>query len=192
MNKKNNRIERVDIPNYEGIYYCTRSGDIVRYAYKRSRENNGAGGVFKEKIIKGNKSGKYKSVALCKNGISKTFRVHVIVALCFHGVRPKGFVIDHIDRCSENNCADNLRYIPQFYNIRNTERYEKSVGYTYFYGKYRVRCSVGERINITKTTEEEAIKLVSEIKQGIYSIKELKLMCIKPNKGKDGRFICHH
>ncbi len=48
---------------------------------------------------------------------SKTRTIHSIVAECYHGPRPKGFVINHRDGLKTNNHPDNLEYCTPAYNI---------------------------------------------------------------------------
>lgn len=58
----------------------------------------------------------YKQVSL--NG--KTFRVHCLVAEVFHGGRPPGFVVDHVDGDKLNNYKENLEYVT---SDENAQRY---------------------------------------------------------------------
>lgn len=58
----------------------------------------------------------YLTVSLSVNGISKTKKVHSLVALAFL-VKPDGkYCINHKDGNKKNNCADNLEYITQSEN----------------------------------------------------------------------------
>lgn len=50
-----------------------------------------------------------RSVKLSRRG-PKKFHVHVLVAEAFHGPRPLGCEVRHLDGDSLNNCADNLRW----------------------------------------------------------------------------------
>lgn len=56
--------------------------------------------------------------------------IHHIVAKLFLGERPDGLVIDHIDRNKLNNCVDNLRYITQDDNMKNTDKYKTEIDET--------------------------------------------------------------
>ena len=44
------------------------------------------------------------------NGVRKTFRVHNVIALVFHGPRPEGLVTRHLDGDQMNNVPSNLAY----------------------------------------------------------------------------------
>lgn len=84
------------------------------------------------------KSGEYRDV---KGSINKGYRYfqnkkgvqrknylfHHMVAKCFIGDRPDNLVIDHIDRNPLNNNVENLRYITQKENLRNTDRYRDDI-----------------------------------------------------------------
>ena len=49
----------------------------------------------------------------------KTYSYHSVITYAFHGPRPEGYVIDHIDRNKDNNNPNNLRYCSQSENIAN-------------------------------------------------------------------------
>jgi len=52
----------------------------------------------------------YKKVALCKDGIHKTMRIHVLVGIHFVGPRIGELTYDHYpDTTKTNNRADNIR-----------------------------------------------------------------------------------
>ncbi len=46
---------------------------------------------------------------------------------CFKGERPEKLVIDHIDRDKLNNHIDNLRYVSQKENLKNTSKYRDDI-----------------------------------------------------------------
>lgn len=46
---------------------------------------------------------------------------HSLVAEAFHGPRPEGFVVDHINGVRDDNRPGNLRYITQQQNLRSTQ-----------------------------------------------------------------------
>lgn len=50
----------------------------------------------------------------------KNIHIHKIVARCFHGPRPEGLVINHLDGNKENNHPSNLEYCTQGENIKHS------------------------------------------------------------------------
>jgi hypothetical protein len=50
---------------------------------------------------------------------SKNVYAHVLAKMSFHGPRPLGSVIDHIDRDRSNSHLDNLRFVTLSENARN-------------------------------------------------------------------------
>lgn len=90
-----------DVPGYEGKYKVSNQG--------RVRSLNG-----KEKLLKPYKTPTgYLSVALSKNGIAITIKIHQLVAMAFLGHVRNGLVIvvDHIDANRTNNNLTNLQLI---------------------------------------------------------------------------------
>lgn len=81
-----------------------------------------------EKVINGsvqNRGYKYFQVKREGKRINKLF--HHLVAEAFIGERPKGLVIDHIDRNKLNNNINNLRYVSQEINMQNCNRYRTDI-----------------------------------------------------------------
>jgi hypothetical protein len=69
----------------------------------------------------------YKYLQINRGGKRTNFLFHHFVATQFIGERVNGLVIDHIDRNKLNNKVDNLRYITQNENMRNTDKYKNEV-----------------------------------------------------------------
>jgi len=91
-----------DIPNYEG-YQVSNLGRVK--SFKRGKET-----LLKPSI---NTHG-YFVVYFYKNGKQKTFKIHKLVAIAFHGHVPDGthkVCVDHIDNNPLNNHVDNLQLI---------------------------------------------------------------------------------
>ena len=59
----------------------------------------------------------YLQVGLTIGGKSKSVKLHKMVADAFHGPRPSGLVIDHIDGNTTNNAPENLRYVTPRENV---------------------------------------------------------------------------
>ena len=66
----------------------------------------------------------YSRLSFCNKKLGlrkKTFRVADLVASAFHGEKPAGWQVDHIDRDKTNNHYTNLRYVPPSTNARNSK-----------------------------------------------------------------------
>ena len=102
-----------DVPYYEGIYQASTRGRIRSLDRVSQRDNyylhdiNLAGRVFKPTV---HESG-YVRTPLRKNGVTKFFYVHNIIAATFLGVRTPNTDVDHIDHNRQNNNISNLRYL---------------------------------------------------------------------------------
>lgn len=174
------------MPNYEGHYQVSDLGRVK--SFKRG----------KEKILKYLSSGRdYIFVHLCKNGDIKTFSVHVLVAIAFHGHTPDGtqrIVVDHIDNDKLNNRADNINLVS---NRENTSKDRKGGTSDYVgvcldknFNKWRSYIEYNKRkLNLGFfDTEIEAHnayqKALKEIEQG------LDLNIIYPlRKGMSSKFV---
>lgn len=98
-----NRTETFkDIPGYEGMYMIGDQGTVLSLK----------GGKTKELKYAKSKNG-YLYVTLCKNGLTKKFRVHQLSAMAFLGHNICGMkkVVDHIDFNKQNNRIENLRIV---------------------------------------------------------------------------------
>jgi hypothetical protein len=65
----------------------------------------------------------YRNVLLYRDGRRVGRRVHQLVALVFHGPRPEGLVIRHLDGNQLNNAASNLRYGTHEENLADRRRH---------------------------------------------------------------------
>lgn len=63
------------------------------------------------RVLAGSRSLGYLHVRLSVGGVRRDFTVHELVALAFHGPRPAGHDVDHIDHDRANNAPENLRYL---------------------------------------------------------------------------------
>jgi len=91
----------IDIPDYEGLYQISASGEI-----STTRRQGSSGGI---RATHTDKQG-YKRVTLTKEGKAKNYLVHTLVALSFLGERPEGAEVCHLDGDKDNNCVENLYY----------------------------------------------------------------------------------
>jgi hypothetical protein len=84
-----------DIPGYEGFYQASTLGRI------RSL-----------RVLKGSPSQGTRYLAVrVGDGRGVTSHVHALVARAFHGPRPLGLQVNHIDGDRTNNSPDNLEYL---------------------------------------------------------------------------------
>jgi hypothetical protein len=96
------------VPGYEGLYSVSSHGRVVA-------ETGRLKGIPKTQG-----SGKnYPSVGLTRQGRSKVWGVHILVAAAFIGPRPKGLLVCHGDGDKMNNHASNLRYDTASGNARD-------------------------------------------------------------------------
>lgn len=98
-----------DIAGYEGLYQVSNLGNIKSLA--RYKKNRGVMQEVKEKILKQTPDMVgYVKVHLSKEGKSKCFCVHKLVALAFVPNVENKPHINHIDENKSNNRADNLEW----------------------------------------------------------------------------------
>ena len=102
-----------DIKEYEGLYQVSNLGNIKSLRKLR----NGTNVILKEKLLKpGRLKYGHLSVVLTKNRITKTFRVHRLVAEAFIP-NPNNYpVINHKDENPSNNAITNLEWCTIKYN----------------------------------------------------------------------------
>tara|TARA_R110000824_G_scaffold243068_2_gene431706 strand:- start:2473 stop:2814 length:342 start_codon:yes stop_codon:yes gene_type:complete len=83
-------------------YEVTRNGKV-----RRVRVSQGSHGRWLKPQTNG--SG-YFQFCLCRDGYRQRITVHRIVLMAWHGPRPDGHTIQHLDGDRANNSLDNLRY----------------------------------------------------------------------------------
>jgi hypothetical protein len=96
-------------------YFINNKGDVKSITKKGKKER-----LLKPWICKGTE---YYMITISKVKIT----VHSLVALCFIGTRPKGMVIDHINRIRTDNRVENLRYCSQQDNLINSSRFKTDI-----------------------------------------------------------------
>lgn len=114
-----------DIKGYEGLYQVSNLGNVKSINhYNKFGEKTilYKGKVLKQQIIKTNG---YLSVNLSKNGKTKKFLVHRLVAEAFITNSNNYLVINHIDENKLNNSLDNLEWCTYLYNNNYGEHSEK-------------------------------------------------------------------
>lgn len=154
----------VDIIGYEGKYQINKMGAI------KSLCRNGA----KEKILKSNSSTGYFRCALAKNGITKSYNIHRLVAIQFLPNPDNLPSVDHKNRIKTDNNIENLRWVSQSENMYNQQlkgcvckTKDKSNGKTYEYFRAHYYTREGRKSKRFKTEQEaEAfLKIAVEYEQ---------------------------
>lgn len=116
-------MEWKDIPSYKGLYKVSSCG-VVK-SLERYTKRLGKPKKVNERILKTALSyNGYEIVSLCKNGKSKTFRVHQLVINSFNGFPKRGLVVHHKDNNKLNNNLSNLEYVSR---QKNTQEYYKTI-----------------------------------------------------------------
>lgn len=110
-----------DIKGYEGLYQVSNAGSV------RVLGRYDANGLFRDsQMIKPIESSHgYYVVTLNKNGKSKQFRVHRLVAEAFIPNPDKLPMINHKDENKMNNCVENLEWCDAAYNNNYGNRLNK-------------------------------------------------------------------
>lgn len=92
-------IEEVwkDIEGYEGHYQVSNMGRVRRIRTRLLKPGKNFGG--------------YSVVTLCVNAERKNVLVHRLVAKAFVPNPRNVDVVNHLDECPDNNCADNLAWV---------------------------------------------------------------------------------
>lgn len=95
-----------DIKGYEGLYQISNLGRVKSLRFNKEM-------IMKIHIPKNNW---YPVIHLRKNGVSKTIKIHRIVAQTFI-LNPNNLpIVNHKDENKTNNCVDNLEWCSRKYN----------------------------------------------------------------------------
>lgn len=120
-----------DIPGYENQYQVSNLGNVK--SLHRTYLRNGIYPAFKKEIMlkKCIDSTKYYIVTLCKNGKSKTSKVHKLVAMAFLNHEPNGYelVVNHKNFNKLDNRLCNLEIVTARDNC-NKKHIKSSSKYT--------------------------------------------------------------
>jgi hypothetical protein len=118
----------------------------------------------------------YYQVGLSKNGKTKTYYPHRLVALAFIPLEPGKDFVDHKDGHPENNSVENLRWCTQQENTRNrTINKNNTSGYKGVYKMKEKWCAQikidGKHIYLGNfDTAEEAAAVRSARAQQVYGV----------------------
>tara|TARA_Y100001951_G_C11284835_1_gene267944 strand:- start:467 stop:994 length:528 start_codon:yes stop_codon:yes gene_type:complete len=97
-------MSKVEIADYPGYFAC-ENGDIIG---KR-------GNVLAGKVTWDG----YREIILSDGVRRRSVRVHTLIAECFHGEKPEGCQVNHIDGNKLNNAKDNLEYVTGTLNMHH-------------------------------------------------------------------------
>lgn len=162
----------VDIPGYEGLYQISINGQVrsvdrvVNHSYDSGLRK------LKGKLINqsANKKG-YLSVILSKNGITKCFRTHRLVANIFIPNPLNLPEVNHIDEDKNNNSIQNLEWCDHIYNIRHGTGIKRSAE-----KRIGVVNTCGETHGFAKLNNKQVLEI-------FYSKEKLEFLSKKYNVG---------
>ena len=117
--------EWLPVVGYEGLYEVSNMGRVR--SLKRTVERQASTGSSTHRYpvagkllaLRPDRTGFYRSVGLCKNGVQRQHLVHSLVLTAFCGPRPPGHVGCHGSLGSRNNTLPNLRWDTKSANARD-------------------------------------------------------------------------
>ena len=168
-----------DIAGFEGLYQVS--------SYGRVKSLNYGGGKGVVKIMKQTFTDKeYLIVRLTKDGKTKTFRTHKLVATAFIPNVENKPEIDHVNTIRYDNRVENLRFVTHKENMNNElTRKHNSESHK---GKV-VSEETKEKISEAhkgKVVSEETRKKMSESQKGGVKSEETRQKISEANKGRNG------
>lgn len=128
---------------YEGLYEVSAAG-VVRSVDRTVDYRNGRSVRLKGKVLSPKYQGHYWRVGLSKSGIAYTWCVHRLVCEAFHGERPDGAVVRHLNGNYLDNRAENLCWGTWAENSADMVRHGRS-------GASRTHCKHGHEFTPENT-----------------------------------------
>lgn len=118
LNENSKEIWR-DVVGYEGLYQVSNLGRVKSLERYVKNSKNGFS-LKRERLLTLTKDNKgYFRAKLSKDGTSKPYRVHRLVAVAFIPNKSNLLEVDHIDANRTNNSVSNLRWVNHRQNINN-------------------------------------------------------------------------
>ncbi len=104
-----------DVIGYEGLYRVSNKANVK--------------GLKRNAIVKSHLSNKgYFRINLCKNGISRSFSVHRLMAIAFIPNPENKKEVNHINEIRNDNILDNLEWVTKSENLNHgTALYRRSL-----------------------------------------------------------------
>ena len=168
------------IKDYEGLYEVSNLGRVKSLNYR---------GTGKERILKNTeRSNGYLAIGLIKNGKTKMFRVHRLVAEAFIPNPENKPCVDHINTIKNDNRVENLRWVTCEENNNNPlTRKKMSKNHVDIKGEnHPMYGRTGENHPMYgKHHTEETKKKISEAKKGKTLSEETRRKIGEANKGKN-------
>lgn len=129
------------VVGYEGLYAVSATGEVMRVA-------GGVQGATPGRILKQrqHRNG-YLHVGLHHHGTRRTVTVHSIVAEAFHGKRPAGLEVRHLNGDGLDNRAVNLRWGTHAENQADNVYH----GTHYSHHRGQTHCRDGHQFNVENT-----------------------------------------
>jgi hypothetical protein len=103
-----------NIIGYEGLYQISTLGNVKSLGNEFSKKER----LLKQKLDRNG----YKSISLCKNGQSKYFSIHRLVAIHFLNRKDPSLHVNHRDGVKTNNNLHNLEWVTRSENQKHAYR----------------------------------------------------------------------
>lgn len=114
-----------DVTGYEGFYMVSNNGNIKRLDRHVFNKANGTNSFIKGQTRKPDTlNKKYAQISLCKDGATKKFLIHRLVAIAFIPNPENLSEVNHIDHDKLNNNDSNLEWVTRSQNAA----YAKKMG----------------------------------------------------------------
>lgn len=145
-----------DVKGYEGLYQVSNMGNVKSMNRFVKANSNHKYQHIKERLLKLNGGRKYTHVILCKNGTTKGYLVHRLVAEAFIPNPDNLPIINHKDENPSNNCVDNLEWCTYKYNNEYNGRIDKC--------KHKISATLKSK----ETHHRMTLEQIEHIRQGAY------------------------
>lgn len=107
-----------DVKGYEGFYQVSNCGNVRSLTRTVNRSDGILHTICGRTLVQVHNQDGYSQIHLCKDGNSKTVRVHQLVADAFVPNYMDGYEVNHKDNDRSNNRADNLEWVSHLDNVR--------------------------------------------------------------------------